>query len=209
MQNIPITLATFVKNEAHCLENMLQSVNGYVHELIIVDTGSTDGTQDIARKYTNRVYEIGFTDFGKIRTATAHLSSSPWILMLDADETLERPDLLQKCIQITKGKENKPVEAIAFPRKRWLDLTMTQQTELEAYPDWQVRLFQNVPHHIFRRSLHEEFHGGIVTEISEGPCIHHFQDVFKNTTRNKIREELYSKLASFAGVTVHGGKPIC
>jgi hypothetical protein len=86
---------------------------------------------------------------------------------------------------------------------------MTRQTEIEAYPDWQVRFFQNNRSYMFRRALHEEFHGGIVTEIDKGICIHHFQDVFKDAARNKEREELYSKLAPIAGVTLHGGKKIC
>lgn len=208
LPRIPITLATFVKNEAHCLEHMIKSVADYIDEFIVVDTGSTDNTIEIAKKFGAHVYEVSFTDFGKIRTLTMHLASCPWILMLDADETLECPDLLQAYTRARDKKEDIPVEAIAFPRKRWLNLNMTQQTELEAYPDWQVRFFKNDKRFIFRRALHEEFHGGIVSTIDSGIYIHHFQDVFKDEARRKERDELYAKLAPVAGVTMHGGKSI-
>lgn len=209
-QNTTITLASFVKNEAHCLEHMLTSIKDYVDEIVIVDTGSTDNTVEVANKYTKRVYQIGFTDFGKIRTLTAHLAKMQWVLMLDADEILEGGQLLKSLVQKpTNVLEWKEKEALAFPRKRWLDLAMTQQTEIEAYPDWQVRFFRNEIHHIYRRALHEEFHGGIVELMDKGITIHHFQDVFKDEARKQERDRLYQTLAPLAKVTIHGGKPTC
>lgn len=200
-----ITLATFVKNEAHCIEHMFESVKDFCSELVVVDTGSTDGTQDIVRKWGARLYEVGFTNFGNIRTLTAHLSRGQWVLMLDADETISNPDKLQEMITKIDPRGFLP-HAIALPRKRWLDKKMTQQTEIKAYPDWQVRLFENNPKFIFRRALHEEFHGGTPTHIENLAYINHFQDVFKDAEANRIRQELYNKLAPIAGVTLHGGK---
>jgi glycosyltransferase involved in cell wall biosynthesis len=100
MSRVPICLATFVKNEAHCIEHMFKSVVDHVDEIVVVDTGSTDGTQDICKKYVKHIYETPFTDFGKIRTLTMRLATTPWVLMLDADETIERPDLLQEYLSI-------------------------------------------------------------------------------------------------------------
>jgi glycosyltransferase involved in cell wall biosynthesis len=203
-----ISLCTFVKNEAHCLEHMIKSIIDYVDDLVIVDTGSTDGTLDIAKKYNARIFEVGFTDFGKIRTLTMQLAKTPWVLMLDADETLEHPELLSTYIKAYDKKIKMNVEAIALPRKRWLDLNKTQQTETEAYPDWQVRLVKSSPHFKFNRALHEEFHGGAVTHIDSGIVINHFHDVFKDEHRLKIRYDLYEKLSPIAGVHIHGGKPL-
>lgn len=199
-----ISLCTFVKNERHCLPYMLSSVEDYVSEIIVVDTGSTDGTQECARCFTDHVYEIGFTDFGKIRTITSHLATQPWVLMLDADEMLTHPERLKDLIGPSLDERN----AFALPRRRWLDLEMTQQTEVEAYPDWQVRLYKNNREYVWKRELHEYFHGTAVHHIDDGPIIEHFQDVFKDDARRKIRDELYSKLAPIAGVHVHGGKEL-
>jgi glycosyltransferase involved in cell wall biosynthesis len=181
---------------------MIASVKDFVSEIIIVDTGSTDGTQEYARTITNHVYEIGFTDFGKIRTITSHLANQPWVLMLDADEILTNANQLQALTNIPDK------EAYAFPRRRWLDFNMTQQTELEAYPDWQVRFYKNNKNFIWKRELHEYFHGAAVHHIYDGPIIEHFQDVCKDDERKKIRDELYTKLAPIAGVHIHGGKEI-
>jgi glycosyltransferase involved in cell wall biosynthesis len=195
-----ISFCTFVKNEAHCLAHMLSSVEDFVQEIVVVDTGSTDGTQDIARCFTNRVYEIGFTDFGKVRTITAHLATQPWVLMLDADETLSHPERLVDLIKMD-------CEAFAIPRARWSDLMMTNQTELEAWPDLQVRFFKNNPNYVWRRELHEYFDGAAVHNLDHnyGIWINHFQDVFKDSARKTIRDDLYKKLALLAGVTVEGG----
>lgn len=197
-----ISLCTFIKNEAHCLEHMLDSIIEHVSEFICVDTGSEDESLKIAANYGARIYRVEFTNFGEIRTLTAHIATQPWVLMLDADETLDNPEELYTHII-------KPTsDAYALPRKRWLDLEMTKQTELEAYPDYQVRLYRNNKDFVWRRELHEYFDGTAVEHLQK-PHINHFQDVFKDEARNKIRQELYERLAIKAGVTIHGGKEIC
>jgi len=104
------------------------------------------------------------------------------------------------------------MNAWAFPRKRWLDLPMTQQTELEAYPDYQVRLFRNNVDYKWRRELHEEFDGAAVSHSLDydiAPVtINHFHDVFKDETRLAERKELYTRLATTAGVSIEGGRKV-
>ena len=198
-----ISLCTFVRNEAHCINNMINSVYDFVDEVVVVDTGSTDETLPGLSDYKKvRIYRTGFTDFGSMRTLTAHLARHPWVLMLDADETISHPELLFNLTQ-------DPLHcAWALPRKRWLDLAMTQQTELEAYPDWQVRFFRNNPKYIWKRELHEYFHGAAVSKLEGGPAINHFQDVFKSPQANEERDRLYTKLAAIAGVNKKGGLPL-
>jgi len=201
-----------VKNEEHCILHMLSSVHKYIDEVVLVDTGSTDSTVPITALFCSahgmplRVYNVGFTNFGEIRTITAHLACEDWVLMLDADEALENPENLS--YYTSRGE----VEAWALPRKRWLDLYMMEQTELDAYPDPQVRLFRNNVDYKWKRELHEYFDGAAVEDIlaAELPpiCIHHFHDVFKSPEDLEKRHKLYSKLASEAGVTLEGGKSI-
>jgi len=195
-----ITLATFTRNEENCVGHMIESVYDFVSEIVVVDTGSYDNTVDICRKYHARVYEVGFTDFAKIRTLASHLSREPWVLMLDADEALEGAD------RLVGLAENGEVDAYAFPRKRWLDLGMKEQTELEAYPDFQVRFYRNSTNYIWERELHEYFHGAAVHNLLHGPIIHHFHDVFKDEERLIERKLLYNKLAPMAKVSIEGGK---
>jgi glycosyltransferase involved in cell wall biosynthesis len=181
---------------------MIDSVRPYVGEVVVVDTGSTDKTVQLCKDIGARVYQVGFTDFASIRTLTSHLARSKWVLMLDADETLSNPEMLDDIVS------NGSMDAYAFPRKRWLDLHMTQQTEIEAYPDYQVRFYKNNPNHVWKRELHEFFHGAAVHQCKDGPIINHFHDVFKSSIRLKERDRLYTKLAQKARVTVEGGRPV-
>jgi len=209
MGKFPISLCTFVKNEATTVIEMLESAVPIVSDIVVVDTGSTDNTVDICKRYTNRVYQIPFSDFGSIRTITAHLASMPWVLMLDADERIVAEDygkfaelINQKVGTATANYERDSsgevvIDSWALPRKRWADLWMRKQLELESWPDWQVRLFRNHPDRRikFVRRVHETVEGCIRTEHSiDGPVIHHFQGVGKNNERAKERQHLYTSL---------------
>lgn len=198
-----ISLCTFVKNEENCIASMIASVRRYVDEVIVIDTGSTDQTlNEVHRACINtvefQIWHCDFTNFGQIRTATAHHARRDWVLMLDADERLSKPEMLQDVIAMGH-------DAIAFPRRRWLDRAMTQQTELEAYPDWQVRFFKNNKDYVWKRELHEYFDGAAVMNLKRGPIIEHFHDVYKSPERLAERKELYERLAVVAGVTPEGG----
>ncbi len=102
-QKIKISACMIVKNEAHVLHNCLDSIAGKVDELIIVDTGSTDGTQDIARRYTDKVYEFIETpfNFANARNNSIRRATNDWVLIIDADEVLKftTSDSLQKIIE--------------------------------------------------------------------------------------------------------------
>jgi glycosyltransferase involved in cell wall biosynthesis len=148
---LPISLCMFVKNEENNLRDCIESVRPVVAEIVIVDTGSTDGTVALAKKYTNRVYEVGFTDFGSIRTLTAHLAVFPWVLMLDGDERLD-PSEWPKLAEListpvgtfeSNGEHDRDgnvvIDSWALPRKRWEDEWMRKQVDVDSYPDWQVR----------------------------------------------------------------------
>ena len=67
---VSISLCMIVKNEESILERCLDSLHGLMDEIIIVDTGSTDNTKQVALKYTNQVYDprfqclaVGQTDY--------------------------------------------------------------------------------------------------------------------------------------------------
>lgn len=78
-----------VKNEAASLSRCLKSVEGWVDEMVIVDTGSTDDTISIAQSFTAQVhfYDWG-NDFAAARNFGLQYVQSEWVLVLDADEVL-------------------------------------------------------------------------------------------------------------------------
>jgi len=89
-QKVPrISACMIVKNEEALLPQCLQSIEKYVDEIIVVDTGSTDETVAIAESYAARVYHHPWEDdFGKHRNQSLSYASGDWILILDADEEL-------------------------------------------------------------------------------------------------------------------------
>lgn len=85
-----ITLSMIVKNEEKYLAGCLESVVGVVDEIVIVDTGSTDNTKQIAREFGAKIYDFEWVnDFAAARNESLRLSNGEWILYLDADERLD------------------------------------------------------------------------------------------------------------------------
>jgi tetratricopeptide (TPR) repeat protein len=92
-----IAAALIVKNEAHVLPACLESIRHVVDEIIVVDTGSTDESVEIARYHGALVYEHAWNgDFAQARNEGLSRTGCEWILYIDADERLEavgRPEL--------------------------------------------------------------------------------------------------------------------
>ena len=88
MNNKPtLSLCMIVKDEESMLANCLKSVNGYVDEIIVVDTGSSDRTVEIAEEHGAKVFHHQWeNDFSKHRNQAIGYASGDWILVLDADE---------------------------------------------------------------------------------------------------------------------------
>ena len=84
-----LSLCMIVKNEEEMLTDCLASVKDVVDEMLILDTGSTDKTMDIARSFGATLHEMVWEDdFAKARNESIRHASCDWILWMDADERL-------------------------------------------------------------------------------------------------------------------------
>jgi len=82
-----ISLVMIVKNETAVLKRCLESATRYVDEIIVVDTGSTDSTKQIAAEYQAKIFDYEWkNDFGAARNFALEKSACQWSLVLDADE---------------------------------------------------------------------------------------------------------------------------
>lgn len=97
---ITISLCMIVKNEEDVLDRCLTSVEAAVDEIIIVDTGSTDNTIDIAQRHHAKLYSFKWIDdFAAARNYSFEAASMDYILWLDADDIIT-PSELRKLLQL-------------------------------------------------------------------------------------------------------------
>jgi glycosyltransferase involved in cell wall biosynthesis len=89
-----ISVCLIVKNEEQYLDNCLKSIKDIAVEIVIVDTGSSDRTVEIAKKYTDKIYFHPWKDsFGEARNHCLKYATSDWIFQIDADEELIQEDI--------------------------------------------------------------------------------------------------------------------
>src|SRR5262249_6783386 len=87
MTTTTLSAALIVKNEERFLAGCLQSLAGLVDEVVVVDTGSTDSTVEIARAHRARVFDFAWNGrFDGARNAGLERCTGEWILYVDADE---------------------------------------------------------------------------------------------------------------------------
>lgn len=87
---ITISLCMIVKSEEEVLERCLNSLKGLMDEIIIVDTGSTDSTKEIAARYTDKIYDFSWCDdFAAARNFSFSKATQEYIYAPDADEVLD------------------------------------------------------------------------------------------------------------------------
>ena len=90
-----LSVAMIVKNESEVLERCLVSISGLYDELIIVDTGSTDDTVEIAKKHDAKIYHFDWiSDFSAARNFSFSKCTCDFIMWLDADDVIKHKDYL-------------------------------------------------------------------------------------------------------------------
>ncbi|MCI8358437.1 MAG: glycosyltransferase [Lachnospiraceae bacterium] len=90
----PISVCIIAKNEEKRIEKCLASIKPYGFEIVVVDTGSTDRTREIAGKYADQVLDFAWCDdFSAARNFSLRAASNNWIFMLDCDEYIKTIDV--------------------------------------------------------------------------------------------------------------------
>lgn len=93
MTKLPISVCIIARNEEKYIETCLKHLKPLGMEIVVVDTGSSDSTKQIATKYTSKVYDFKWiNDFSAARNFAADKASNSWILSLDCDEYITKFD---------------------------------------------------------------------------------------------------------------------
>jgi hypothetical protein len=81
-----LSVAVICKDEADRLARLLDAVRGWADEIVVLDSGSSDGTVELARRYTDRVYVTDWPGYGRQKQRALERCTGEWVLSLDADE---------------------------------------------------------------------------------------------------------------------------
>ena len=134
-----LTVALITKNEADNLEACLQSLAGLDAEIVIIDSGSTDATAEIAARHGARFYvHADWPGFGPQRNRAHQYIRTEWVLWLDADERLS--DTLKQSIQ-TALRTTSADACTVFAFNRLSNTFGAFIRHCGWYPDWVVRLY--------------------------------------------------------------------
>lgn len=168
MKRPTISIAVVAKNEADRIGRLLKSTT-FADEVVVVDSGSTDGTQDLCRKMGASVVFNEWPGFTVQKQFAMEQTQSDWILNLDADEEISHG--LEKEIMDVVSTPPPGVNGFSMPRLskylgRWI-------RHGGWYPDRKVRLVRRGYGKWSDDSLHEKLHVDGKVERLSNPILHH------------------------------------
>jgi (heptosyl)LPS beta-1,4-glucosyltransferase len=144
-----LSVTIITKNEASDIAAALASVV-WADEIVVVDSGSSDGTPDIARRYASRVVEREWPGYIAQKNYAASIASHDWILSLDADERVT-PELAREVRDIIN--RDSTTAAYRVPRVTWHLGRWIRTTDW--YPDYQTRLYDRTRAEWTGKYVHE------------------------------------------------------
>jgi glycosyltransferase involved in cell wall biosynthesis len=189
-----LSVVTSAHNEEAVLDGCLDSVKDIAAEIVVVDSGSTDGTRAIAERYADKVLSAPNRVMLNVNKNLAiEHAQCEWVLVLDPDERLS-PELRQELVDVLQGEDGHAgywIPRRNFELGTWI-YTMGQ------YPDPQLRLFRNGSGRFPCKHIHEMVEvQGTVGRLSSDIVHYPRQSVFEYAhKRNLYSEHRADRLAS-------------
>jgi glycosyltransferase involved in cell wall biosynthesis len=170
---LPLSVAVLTRNEQHNLPRCLESVRGLAAELVVVDSGSTDRTAEIARAAGARFFVEPWPGIVAQRNHALARCTQPWVLCLDADEALS-PELAQAIRGLFAAGE--PAGAgFWINRRTWF---LGQWIRHAWQPEWRLRLVRRAGARCAGRDPHDHLEAAGATQRLTGDLLHYsFRDL--------------------------------
>jgi glycosyltransferase involved in cell wall biosynthesis len=141
---LPLSIPVITRNEERNLDRCLASIADLASEVIVMDSGSTDGTHAIATSHGARWVHQDWLGFRDQKNAVLQLCSQPWILALDADEEVS-PAMRAEILRFFADGSCGRFSGASFPRKVWF--LGRWITHGDWYPDRKLRLVKHAGAH--------------------------------------------------------------
>lgn len=185
---LPLSAVIITLNAASQLEACLRSVQ-FCNEIVVVDSGSTDGTQALAEQYGARVIACAWRGFGPQKQFAVEQAVNDWVLCVDADERVS--EQLQSSIRTALAAPT--ASAYRFPRcNRFMGRYLRHG---EGYPDWSLRLFDRRHARWSDDAVHERVIAAIPVGTIRGDLLHDSAESIENYLDKQNR---YTTLAANA-----------
>lgn len=228
-----ISLCMIVKNEEQLLASCLESVKELVQEMIVVDTGSSDKTVEIAASFGAKIFSFHWCDdFAAARNESLKHAAQQWILVLDADEILdeENRDKIKQVLEQASEKKyvgfgiisrhfTNIIDEIGWQKNKYMFTAnaLPLLTKFKGFYDdkWKTRLFLNNKHIFYQGKIHEDVNPSIELWHSKEPSkliantgivIHHLH-AMKNTDVVQEKQRKYFELTK-SEINIHPSKKL-
>lgn len=151
-----LSIGMIVKNEIRCLERCFQSLqplrDAIPCELVVADTGSTDGSREVAERYADLVFDFPWVnDFAAARNAVMDRCSGQWYLSIDADEFLD--GYIEELVGFLTGETGRQADAATLTIRNYL----TPDMEGDSTSFAALRLLRMATGKRFVGSIHENW----------------------------------------------------
>jgi len=145
---LSVTIITL--NEEKNLRGCLESV-AFADEIVVLDSGSTDSTLDIAKGFTDKVFQEPWRGFAGQKNLVQEKAHGPWILNIDADERVT-PALKEEILSVLQ--ETTPYMGFKIPRKNFFCGQWIRHGGW--YPNYLLRLYRKEAGAFAQREVHEQ-----------------------------------------------------
>ena len=192
-QSLPISVAVITLNEERDLPRCLESVHGLASEIVVIDSGSTDETAEVARSFGARFESVPWRGHIGQKNAALERCSNPWVLCLDADEALS-PGLAASIRKLFANGD--PVEDGFWVNRRTFYLG--GWIWHAWYPEWRLRFVRKGVARWGGLNPHDKLQVGGATARLDGDLLHYsyenLEDHFRKATNYaRISAESYQR----------------
>ena len=163
-----LSVVIITRNEESNIGRTLASA-AFADERIVVDSGSTDRTHDIARELGAKVFDESWKGYASQKNSAIAKASGDWILSLDADEEVS-PELAQSIGRATENATSNVAGYFIARRNLFLGRWIRHGG---FYPDRKLRLFRRGKGEFVERAVHETMRVDGPTDVLEGDLIHY------------------------------------
>lgn len=187
---LPLAAVLITRNAASQLRPCLESLH-FCAEIVVVDSGSPDGTQELAREFGARVIEAEWRGFGPMKQFAVEQAAHDWVLCIDADERVS--DTLRESILAVLSVPT--FSAYRFPRcNRFMGRYLRHG---EGYPDWSLRLFDRRHARWSDDAVHEKVLAATPVGELSGDLLHDTEETLETYLSKQNR---YTTLAAAAAI---------